>query len=43
MEIIIVGGGIGGLCAALSLRALGVDSIVLEQASELKLRDRWSK
>ncbi len=36
MKIIIVGGGIGGLCAALSLRALGVDALVLEQASELK-------
>ncbi len=36
MKIIIVGGGVGGLCAALALRHHGIDAIVLEQAPELK-------
>ena len=36
MRIIIVGGGIGGLCAALALREHGIDAIVLEQASAPK-------
>lgn len=36
MRIIIVGGGIGGICAALALREHGIDSIVLEQAKALK-------
>lgn len=34
-EIIIVGGGIGGLAAALSLAKIGKDVCVLEQASEI--------
>lgn len=36
MRIIIVGGGIGGICAALALREHGIDSVVLEQAKALK-------
>ena len=36
MKIIVVGGGIGGLCAALALRHHGLDAIVLEQAPQLK-------
>ena len=36
MRIIIVGGGIGGLCTALALRENGIDAIVLEQAKALK-------
>jgi salicylate hydroxylase len=35
-RIAIVGGGIGGLCAALSLIRQGVDVVVYEQAPELK-------
>lgn len=34
-EVIIVGGGIGGLAAAIALRQRGVEVIVLEQAPEL--------
>lgn len=34
-RVIIVGGGIGGLCAALSLRRIGLDVVVYEQAPEL--------
>lgn len=34
-EVIIVGGGIGGLAAAIALRQCGVEAIVLEQAPEL--------
>lgn len=36
MRIIIVGGGIGGLCTALALRENGIDAVVLEQAKALK-------
>ena len=36
MKIIVVGGGIGGLCAALALRRHGIEAIVLEQAPQLK-------
>lgn len=36
MRIIIVGGGIGGLCTALALREHGIDAVVLEQAKTLK-------
>lgn len=34
-RILIIGGGLGGLTAALSLRKFGFDPIVLEQATEL--------
>jgi 2-polyprenyl-6-methoxyphenol hydroxylase-like FAD-dependent oxidoreductase len=33
---IIIGGGIGGLCAAISLRRTGLDVEVYEQADELR-------
>lgn len=33
---IIIGGGIGGLCAAISLRKIGLDVAVYEQAEELR-------
>ncbi|RYH69159.1 MAG: steryl acetyl hydrolase [Alcaligenaceae bacterium] len=36
MKIIIVGGGIGGLCAALALRQHDIEVVVLEQAARLK-------
>ncbi|HKS27917.1 MAG TPA: FAD-dependent monooxygenase [Pyrinomonadaceae bacterium] len=35
-RVIIIGGGIGGLCAAISLRRLGLDVEVYEQADELR-------
>lgn len=35
-RVIIIGGGIGGLCAAISLRKIGVDVAVYEQAEELR-------
>lgn len=35
-RVIIVGGGIGGLCAAISLRRIGLDVAVYEQAEELR-------
>jgi 2-polyprenyl-6-methoxyphenol hydroxylase-like FAD-dependent oxidoreductase len=35
-EVLIAGGGIGGLTAALTLHARGIDSIVLERASHLR-------
>lgn len=34
LSIVIVGGGVGGLTAALALRKLGHDALVLEQASQ---------
>jgi len=34
-KAVIVGGGIGGLTAAISLRRIGVDAVVLEKAGEL--------
>ncbi len=34
-QVVIVGGGLGGLTAALALRQRGVDVVVLEQAAEL--------
>lgn len=34
---IIIGGGIGGLCAAISLRRIGLDVEVYEQAEELRM------
>lgn len=36
MKILIVGGGIGGLCAALALQEHGIEAVVLEQAAALK-------
>lgn len=35
-QVIIIGGGIGGLCAAISLRRIGMDVAVYEQADELR-------
>jgi len=35
-EVIIVGGGIGGLAAAIALRQRGVEAVVLEQSAELR-------
>lgn len=35
-EVIIVGGGIAGLAAAIGLRQRGVEAVVLEQAAELR-------
>src|SRR2546425_6288889 len=34
-RVIIIGGGIGGLCTAIGLRRIGVDAIVYEQAEVL--------
>jgi salicylate hydroxylase len=36
MRVIIVGGGIGGLAAALFLRSAGIDAVVYEQAQEAR-------
>ena len=36
MKVIVVGGGVGGLGAALAMREHGIDVTVLEQAKELK-------
>lgn len=36
MDVLIVGGGIGGLTAALSLHAVGIEARVVEVASEMK-------
>jgi 2-polyprenyl-6-methoxyphenol hydroxylase-like FAD-dependent oxidoreductase len=36
MRVLIVGGGIGGLAAALSLHAVGIDAAVFEQVRELR-------
>ena len=36
MKVIIVGGGIGGLAAALSLHAAGITSVVFEQSSQIR-------
>ena len=35
-DVLIAGGGIGGLAAALTLQARGIESIVLERASQLR-------
>jgi 2-polyprenyl-6-methoxyphenol hydroxylase-like FAD-dependent oxidoreductase len=35
MRVAIIGGGLGGLAAALFLRAIGLDAVVYEQASRL--------
>ncbi len=32
----IVGAGVGGLCAAIALRRAGLEVVVLEQATELR-------
>jgi len=34
-RVIVLGGGIGGLCTAISLRQIGLDVVVYEQAEEL--------
>ena len=36
MRVLIVGAGIGGLTAAIALRRVGIDAVVLEQAPELR-------
>jgi 2-polyprenyl-6-methoxyphenol hydroxylase-like FAD-dependent oxidoreductase len=36
MRVLIVGGGIGGLAAAIALRQVGVDVLVFERAAELR-------
>jgi 2-polyprenyl-6-methoxyphenol hydroxylase-like FAD-dependent oxidoreductase len=37
LEVVIVGGGIGGLAAGIALRRVGIDAAVLEQARELEV------
>jgi 2-polyprenyl-6-methoxyphenol hydroxylase-like FAD-dependent oxidoreductase len=34
-RIIVIGGGIGGLCTAIALRKVGIDAVVYEQAEQL--------
>jgi 2-polyprenyl-6-methoxyphenol hydroxylase-like FAD-dependent oxidoreductase len=36
MKVIIVGGGIGGLCAAIALKRVGVETAIFEQADQLR-------
>ena len=36
LEVVIVGAGFGGLCAAIALRQSGLEVVVLEQAAELR-------
>ena len=36
MRVLIVGAGIGGLTAAIALRRIDIDAVVLEQAPELR-------
>lgn len=36
MKVIIIGGGIGGLCAAIALQEAGIEAVVYEAAPELK-------
>src|ERR1700722_9392269 len=36
MRAVIIGGGIGGLAAAVALRKVGVESVVLEQAAAIR-------
>lgn len=36
MKVIIIGGGIGGLCAAIALQKAGIEAVVYEAAPELK-------
>jgi salicylate hydroxylase len=35
-QVVIVGAGFGGLCAAIALRKSGLEVVVLEQATELR-------
>lgn len=35
-RVVIIGGGIGGLCAGISLRKLGLEVVIYEQADELR-------
>jgi 2-polyprenyl-6-methoxyphenol hydroxylase-like FAD-dependent oxidoreductase len=35
-QVVIVGAGVGGLCAAIALRRAGLEVVVLEQAAELR-------
>ena len=34
MKVIIIGGGIGGLCTALAMRTQGIDAVIYERAPE---------
>jgi thioredoxin reductase len=36
MKALIIGGGIGGLSAAIALRRVGIEGVVFEQADELR-------
>ena len=36
MRAIVVGGGIGGLSAAIALRQVGLEAVVFEKAGELR-------
>ena len=36
MKAIVVGGGIGGLTAAIALRRIGIEAVVFERAGELR-------
>jgi phytoene dehydrogenase-like protein len=40
-HVIVIGAGIGGLTAALSLQRHGLKVSVYEQASEIKVRGSW--
>jgi 2-polyprenyl-6-methoxyphenol hydroxylase-like FAD-dependent oxidoreductase len=36
VKVVVVGGGIGGLAASIALRRAGIESVVVEQASEIR-------